>query len=116
MFSFLARAADCSRLRLAAACGIIKIAQEAHCIEYITLEIFQQLSLVMQVIDYELSIYTSPIIHLVCTLLPLPQILHKHCLFSLLGPLKYPGEITNIGYAKIWGANMVYYGRCARGE
>ena len=53
MFSFLARAADCSRLRLAAACGIIKIAQEAHCIEYITLEIFQQLSLVMQVIDYE---------------------------------------------------------------
>ena len=53
MFSFLARAADCSRLRLAAACGIIKIAQEAHCIEYITLEMFQQLSLVMQVIDYE---------------------------------------------------------------
>ena len=86
MFSFLARAADCSRLRLAAACGIIKIAQEAHCIEYITLEIFQQLSLVMQVIDYELSIYTSPIIHLVCTLIPLPQILHKHCLLFLLGP------------------------------
>ena len=65
MFSFLASAADCSRLRLAAACGIIKIAQEAHCIEYITLEIFQQLSLVMQVINYELSICTSPIIHLV---------------------------------------------------
>ena len=65
MFSFLASAADCSRLRLAAACGIIKIAQEAHCIEYITLEIFQQLSLVMQVINYELAICTSPIIHLV---------------------------------------------------
>ena len=65
MFSFLASAADCSRLRLAAACGIIKIAQEAHCIEYITLEIFQQLSLVMQVIDYELPICTSPIINLV---------------------------------------------------
>ena len=66
MFFFLTSAADCSRLRLAAACGIIKIAQEAHCIEYITLEVFQQLSLVMQVIDYELAICASPIIHLVC--------------------------------------------------
>ena len=43
------RAADCSRLRLAAACGMIKIAQEPHYIEYITLENFQRLSLVMQV-------------------------------------------------------------------
>jgi len=42
-------AADCSRLRLAAACGIVKIAQEPHCIEFVTLEIFQNLSLVMQV-------------------------------------------------------------------
>ena len=49
---FLSSAADCSRLRLAAACGIIKIAQEPLCIEFITLEIFQKLSLVMQVRVY----------------------------------------------------------------
>ena len=89
MFFFLASAADCSRLRLAAACGIIKIAQEAHCIEYITLEIFQQLSLVMQVIDYELAICTSPIIQLVC---PPPPPFLKFCisivsLLFLLGPV-----------------------------
>ena len=91
MFSFLASAADCSRLRLAAACGIIKIAQEAHCIEYITLEIFQQLSLVMQVIDYELSICSSLMMHLVPLRPPPPplprQILHKQ------------REIINVGYA-----------------
>ena len=80
MFSFLASAADCSRLRLAAACGIIKIAQEAHCIEYITLEIFQQLSLVMQVIDHELSVCSSLIIHLVPLRPPPPPPLLKFCI------------------------------------
>ena len=41
-----------------------------------------------------------------------PIILHKHCLLFLLGPLLYPGEIKNKGYAKFWEANKVYYGRC----
>lgn len=48
-FSSHSSSADCSRLRLAAACGIIKIAQEPHYIECIKLENFQRLSLVMQV-------------------------------------------------------------------
>ena len=45
-----------------------------------------------------------------------PKILHKHCLQFLLGPLLYPGETKNKGYAKFWGADKVYYGRCANGE
>lgn len=40
---------DCSRLRLAAACGIMKIAQELHYDEVIALEHFQQLALTLQV-------------------------------------------------------------------
>lgn len=51
-FFVLCSAADCSRLRLAAACAIIKIAQEPNCIEFITLEVFQKLSLVMQVLRF----------------------------------------------------------------
>ncbi|XP_031550354.1 sister chromatid cohesion protein PDS5 homolog A-like isoform X2 [Actinia tenebrosa] len=39
---------DCSRLRLAAACGILKIAQELHYDEVIALEHFQQLALTLQ--------------------------------------------------------------------
>ena len=53
VFFPLSSAADCSRLRLAAACGIIKIAQEPNYIECISLENFQRLSLVMQVRCYE---------------------------------------------------------------
>jgi len=101
----LASAADCSRLRLAAACGIIKIAQEAHCIEYITLEIFQQLSLVMQVIDYELSICTYATIQLVPRPAPPPQILHKQ------------REIINVGYAIFfWGGGGGRQRRCIKGD
>ena len=34
---------------------------------------------------------------------PPSQILHNHCLGFLLGPLLYPGEIGNNGYAKFGG-------------
>ena len=45
------------------------------------------------------------------------QILHKHCLRFLLGPLKYPGKKRNTKVnAKYFGANKVYYGRCANLE
>jgi hypothetical protein len=46
---------DCSRLRLAAACGILKVAQEIHYDEVIPLEHFQQLALTMQVIEYYIN-------------------------------------------------------------
>jgi len=32
-----------------------------------------------------------------------------------LGTAVIPGEMKNKGYAKFWGANKVYYGRCASG-
>ena len=32
-----------------------------------------------------------------------------------LGRLYYPGEMKNQGYAKVWGANKVHYGRYASG-
>ena len=44
------------------------------------------------------------------------KILHNHCLRFLLGRLKYSGEIENNGYAKFWGVNEMYYGRCENGE
>lgn len=78
------RAADCSRLRLAAACGIIKIAQEAHCIEYITLEIFQQLSLVMQDPCYEVRDKFTKKLHKAEDLLKLP--LEYLGIFALAAP------------------------------
>ena len=48
--------------------------------------------------------------------LPLPKILHNLCFSVLLGVSAVPREIENNAYAKFWGANKVYYGRCANGE
>ena len=48
--------------------------------------------------------------------LPLPKILHNLCFSVLLGVSAVPREIKNNAYAKFWGANKVYYGRCANGE
>lgn len=76
--------ADCSRLRLAAACAIIKIAQEPHCIEYITLEIFQQLSLVMQDPCYEVRDKFTKKLHKAEDLLKLP--LEYLGIFALAAP------------------------------
>ena len=45
-----------------------------------------------------------------------PKILYKHCLLFLLGLQQYPREIEDNVYAKFWGANKVYYGRCANGN
>jgi len=77
-------AADCSRLRLAAACGIIKIAQEPHCIEFITLEIFQNLSLVMQDPCYEVRDKFTKKLHKAEDLLKLP--LEYLGIFALAAP------------------------------
>ena len=46
----------------------------------------------------------------------LPKILHDLCSLFLLGITAIPREIENNGYAKFWGANKVYYGRCANGK
>ena len=40
----------------------------------------------------------------------------KHCLQYLLGQLQYPEEMKSKGYAKLWRANEVFYGRCENGE
>ena len=45
-----------------------------------------------------------------------PKILHNLCFSFLLGIAKVPREIGNNTYAKFWGANQVYSGRCASGE
>ena len=61
---------------------------------------------------------TSPIMHLICRPPPAPLSptnWYKHCLQFLLGRSQYPKEIKNKGYAKLWGANKVHYGRCASG-
>ncbi|XP_015769541.1 PREDICTED: sister chromatid cohesion protein PDS5 homolog A-B-like [Acropora digitifera] len=77
-------AADCSRLRLAAACGIIKIAQEPLCIEFITLEIFQKLSLVMQDPCFEVRDKFTKKLHKGEDLLKLP--LEYLGIFALAAP------------------------------
>ena len=43
---------------------------------------------------------------------PKKKKLHNHCSKFLLGRLYVPGEIENNAYAKFWGANRVYYGKC----
>ena len=48
--------------------------------------------------NYQFSVCTSPIMHLVCP----PTILHKHCLQFLLGAPKYTEEIKDKGYEKLW--------------
>ena len=45
-----------------------------------------------------------------------PKILHKYCFKFLLRRQYVPREIENNAYAKCWGANKVYYGRCESGE
>ena len=45
-----------------------------------------------------------------------PKIVHKYCFQFLLGWLYVLREIENNAYAKFWGANKVYYGRCESGE
>ncbi|KAJ7363327.1 Sister chromatid cohesion protein PDS5 A [Desmophyllum pertusum] len=77
-------AADCSRLRLAAACGIIKIAQELHYIDCITLENFQQISLVMQDSCYEVRDKFTKKLHKAEDLLKLP--LEYLGIFALAAP------------------------------
>ena len=37
------------------------------------------------------------------------KILHKHCLYFLLGPLQVPGENENKVYVKFWKTNKEYY-------
>ena len=49
--------------------------------------------------NYQFSVCTSPIMHLVCP----PTVLHKHCLQFLLGAPKYTEEIKDKGYEKLWG-------------
>lgn len=78
------KAADCSRLRLAAACGMIKIAQEPHYIEYITLENFQRLSLVMQDPCYEVRDKFTKKLHKAEDVLKLP--LEYLGIFALAAP------------------------------
>lgn len=77
-------AANCSRLRLAAASGIIKIAQEPHCTEFITLEVFQKLSLVMQDPCYEVRDKFTKKLHKAEDLLKLP--LEYLGIFALAAP------------------------------
>ncbi|KAL9973177.1 hypothetical protein ACROYT_G019595 [Oculina patagonica] len=77
-------APDCSRLRLAAACGIIKIAQEPNYIECITLENFQRLSLVMQDSCYEVRDKFTKKLHKAEDLLKLP--LEYLGIFALAAP------------------------------
>ena len=45
-----------------------------------------------------------------------PEILHNLCFKFLLGITVVPREIEDHAYAKLWGANNVYYGRWANGE
>ena len=40
---------------------------------------------------------------------------NKLCLLFLLGIRVVPREIKDNAYAKFWGANKVYFGRCANG-
>ena len=37
-----------------------------------------------------------------------PNILHKHCFWFLLGRLQYPGGMKNKGYGKFGGTNKVH--------
>ena len=39
-----------------------------------------------------------------------PKILHKRCFQFPLGPLEYPGEMKNKGYAKFWGQIRCFMG------
>ena len=45
-----------------------------------------------------------------------PKILHKHCLLFQFSWHNCNTQRQNKGYAKIWGANKVYYGRCSNSE
>ena len=45
-----------------------------------------------------------------------PKISHSLCFSFLLGITAVPREIENNAYARFWGANEVYYGRCASGK
>ena len=40
----------------------------------------------------------------------------KYCPQYFLGQLQYPGEMKSKGYAELWRANEVYYGRSENGE
>ena len=45
-----------------------------------------------------------------------PKTLHNLCFWLFLGITIIPREIKDNAYAKSWGANKVYHGRCANGE
>ena len=45
-----------------------------------------------------------------------PKPLHNLCYWFLLGITVFPREIKDNVYAKFYGANKVYYGRCANGQ
>ena len=45
-----------------------------------------------------------------------PELLHNLGFWFLLGIWVVPGEIEDNTYAKLWGANKVYYGRYANDE
>ena len=42
------------------------------------------------------------------------KLLHNLCFSFLLGITAVPRDIWNSGYAKLWGANKVRYGKCGR--
>ena len=50
--------------------------------------------------------YTFPKTHLVCP--------PKFCILSIV--FNFSWEIKNKGYAKFWGANKMYYRKCANGK
>ena len=57
------------------------------------------------------SICTSPIRHFVW-----PPNFAYPLFFIFLGITLVPREIEGNAFAKVWGVNKVYYGRCANGE